>query len=285
MSAHRLLLAALVASAGGLAIGHSAREDIPLKLTAHAAVRLPDEGALPSFEGATVWLHSQPLTGEALRGKVVLVQVGTYTCVNWRRTLPYVRAWARKYGARGLVVVVVHTPEFDFERNVDNVRPALEKMGLDVPTAVDSDRAIWRAFRNEYWPALYVVDAKGRVRYHHFGEGDYERSERVIQQLLTEAGQADAGGPLVTVEGRGAEAPADWADVSSPETYLGYGRAERLVAPGGAPPNENHPYSAPARLRLNQWALEGDWTLREDAAAAGEHEGRIAYRFHAREST
>jgi hypothetical protein len=159
----------------------------------------------------------------------------------------------------------------------------VKDIGIDFPIAVDSERAIWRAFRNEYWPALYVVDAKGRVRYHHFGEGDYERSERVIQQLLAEAGHARADGPLVTAEGRGAEAPADWADLDSPETYVGYGRAERFVAPRGAPRDQQHRYAAPARLGLNEWALEGDWTLREHAAAAVNPEGRIAYRFHARD--
>jgi thiol-disulfide isomerase/thioredoxin len=244
---------------------------------------LPDEGPLPSLEGATVWLHSpRPLTAEALRGKVVLVQFGTYTCTNWRRTLPYIRAWAERYAGQGLVVVEVHTPEFEFERDLDNVRRAVKDIGIDVPIAVDSDRAIWSAFDNEYWPALYLVDAHGRIRYHHFGEGAYERSERAIQQLLAEAGHTDAGGPLATVEGRGAEAAAA-ADLDSPETYVGYGRAERFVAPGGARRDQPHRYATPARLGLNEWALEGDWTLREQAAAAGKPEGRIAYRFHARD--
>jgi thiol-disulfide isomerase/thioredoxin len=244
---------------------------------------LPVEGELPSLGGATLWLNSRPLTGEALRGKVVLVQFGTYTCTYWRRTLPYIRAWAERYSGQGLVVLVVHTPEFEFEKDLDNVRRAVEEIGIDLPIAVDSDRAVWRAFRNEYWPAFYVVDAQGRVRYHHFGEGDYERSERVIQQLLAEAGHAGAGGPPVTVVGRGAEAPADWADLSSPETYLGYERAERFVARGGARRDEQHRYAAPARLGLNEWALEGDWTVREQAAVAGKPGGRIVYRFHARD--
>jgi thiol-disulfide isomerase/thioredoxin len=281
MKAHRLLVAATVASAGALLI--SAKGDTPLQSMASAATRLPDEGELPSLEGATAWLHSQPLTRQALRGKVVVVQFGTYTCIYWRRTLPYIRAWAEKYGGDGLVVIEVHTPEFEFERDLDNVRRAVQDIGIDLPIAVDSERAIWRAFENEYWPALYVVDAQGRVRYHHFGEGDYERSERVIQQLLAEAGHARAGGPLVSVEGRGAEAPADSADLSSPETYVGYGRAERFVAPGGAHRDQPHVYGAPARLGLNEWTLEGDWTLREHAAAAGKPGGRITYRFHARD--
>jgi thiol-disulfide isomerase/thioredoxin len=244
---------------------------------------LADEGALPSLAGATLWLNSQPLTGEALRGKVILVQFGTYTCIYWRRTLPYIRAWTEKYGDQGLVVIDVHTPEFEFERDPDNVRRAVKEIGIGFPIAVDSDRAIWRAFKNEYWPALYVVDAQGRVRYHLFGEGDYEGTERVIQQLLAEGGHDGAGGPLVTVEGRGAEAPADSANLSSPETYLGYGRAERFVAPAGAPRDEEHRYAVPARLGLNEWAIEGDWTVREHAVAASKPGGRVAYRFHARD--
>jgi thiol-disulfide isomerase/thioredoxin len=281
MRAHRALLAALIASGSGIPIDSFAQGG-PEQQRAPVAAQLPVEGELPSLGGATLWLHSQPLTGEALRGKVVLVQFGTYTCTNWRRTLPYIRAWAEKYGAHGLVVIEVHTPEFDFERDLDNVRRAVKDIGIDLPIAVDSDRVIWRAFKNEYWPALYAVDAQGRVRYHHFGEGEYERSERVIQQLLAEAGHADAGGPLVTVEGRGAEAPADWTSLRSPETYLGYGRGERFVARGGARRDEQHRYAAPAQLALNQWGLEGDWTVKEEAAA-GSSRGRIAYRFHARD--
>jgi len=283
MSAHRALLAALIASGSGVLIESFAQGAPDMQQRAPVAAQLPVEGELPSLGGATLWLHSQPLTREALRGKVVLVQFGTYTCTYWRRTLPYIRAWAERYAGQGLVVLVVHTPEFEFERDLDNVRRAVKEIGLDLPIAVDSDRAIWRAFKNEYWPALYAVDAQGRVRYHHLGEGDYERSERVIQQLLAEAGHAGAGGPLVAVEGRGLEAPVDSADLSSPETYLGYGRAERFVARGGARRDEQHRYAAPARLGLNEWALEGEWAVREHAAAAGEPGGRILYRFHARD--
>jgi thiol-disulfide isomerase/thioredoxin len=283
MSAHRALLTALMVSGSGVRIEALAQGGPTMQPSSPAAAQLPVEGDLPSLSGATLWLHSQPLTREALRGKVVLVQFGTYTCIYWRRTLPYIRAWAERYAGQGLVVLVVHTPEFEFERDLDNVRRAVKEIGLDLPIAVDSDRAIWRAFENEYWPALYVVDAQGHVRYHHFGEGDYERSERVIQQLLAEAGHAGAGGPPVTVEGRGAEAPADLADLRSPETYLGYGQAERFVGRGGARRDEPHRYAAPGRLGLNEWALEGDWTVREHAAAADEPRGRVAYRFHARD--
>jgi thiol-disulfide isomerase/thioredoxin len=247
------------------------------------AAPLPVEGELPSLGGATLWLNSRPLTAEQLRGKVVLVEFGTYTCIYWRRTLPYIRAWAEKYRDQGLVVLIVHTPEFEFERNLDNVRRAVKDIQLDQPIAVDSDGAIWRAFENEYWPALYFVDAQGHVRHHHFGEGDYERSGQVIQRLLAEAGHDGVGRPLVTVEGRGAEAPGDWDDLKSPETYLGYGRTERFAAPGGAPRDEQHRYAPPAALGLNEWALEGSWTLRKHAPALDKPKGRIAYRFHARD--
>jgi len=198
-----------------------------------AIEHLPSEGNLPSFAGATGWLNSEPLTGSDVRGNVVLVQFWTYTCINWLRTLPYVRAWARKYGEQGLVVLGVHTPEFPFEREVDNVRRAIEEMEIDYPVALDNDYAVWRAFDNNYWPALYFVDAQGNIRDHHFGEGRYEESERVIQQLLAGAGAAGVDDGLVSVEGPGLEAPADWDDLGSPETYLGYERSESFASPGG----------------------------------------------------
>jgi thiol-disulfide isomerase/thioredoxin len=281
MTARRVAIAAMLAGMGFMEPAAQAGSGAG-PMTAEAAP-LPVEGELPSLGGATLWLNSQPLKTEQLRGKVVLVQFGTYTCIYWRRTLPYIRAWAEKYKDRGLVVIGVHTPEFEFERDLDNVRRAVKDIGIDFPFAVDSDRAIWRAFKNEYWPALYLVDAQGRIRYHHFGEGDYERSERAIQRLLAEAGHDGVGRPLVTVQGRGLEAPADLADLSSPETYVGYGRAERFVAPGGAPPDERHRYAVPALLKPNEWALEGDWTVRQDAATLAQPGGRIAYRFHARD--
>src|SRR5215204_4465481 len=212
-----------------------------------AAARLPVEGELPSLGGATGWRNSQPLSAASLRGKVVLVQFCTYTCINWLRTLPYVRAWAVKYGGQGLVVIGVHTPEFPFEKDVDNVRRALKEMGVVYPVALDGDYAVWRAFENQYWPALYFVDARGRVRHHHFGEGEYEQSERVIRQLLTEAG-AGVDQELVSVEARGAEAAADWGSLKSPENYVGYGRTENFASPGGLSPDKGRVYSAPARL-------------------------------------
>jgi thiol-disulfide isomerase/thioredoxin len=251
--------------------------------TTGADAQLPDEGELPSLGGATGWLNSQPLTAAGLRGKVVLVQFCTYTCINWLRTLPYVRAWAAKYGGRGLAVVGVHTPEFPFEKDFDNVRRALKDMGVVYPVAVDNDYAVWRAFENHYWPALYLADAQGRVRHHHFGEGDYERSERIIQRLLAEAGAGGVGQELVSVEGRGAEAAADWDSLKSPENYVGYGRTENFASPGGAIRDKSRVYAAPARLGLNQWALAGDWTVGKQAVVLNNAGGRIACRFHARD--
>ena len=247
-----------------------------------AEVQLPIEGALPSLGGATGWLNSKPLTAAGLRGKVVLIDFWTYTCINWLRTLPYVRAWAEKYRDRGLVIIGVHTPEFPFEKDIENVRWAAKEMRVAYPIAIDSDYAIWRAFNNAYWPALYFIDKNGRIRHHHFGEGGYEQSERIIQQLLGDAGNATAR-ELVSVEGRGAEAPADWANLKSPENYLGYERTENFASPGGAALDKRRVYAAPARLTLNQWALSGDWTIGKQAALLNEANGRIAYRFHARD--
>lgn len=247
------------------------------------AVQRIFERELPSLGGATGWLNSQPLTSRSLRGKVVLFQFCTYTCINWLRTLPYVRAWAEKYKGQGLVVVGVHTPEFEFEKDVDNVRRALKDMGVVYPVAVDNDYAVWRAFKNQYWPALYLVDPQGRIRHHHFGEGEYERSERVIQQLLAEAGVGGVGHELVSVEGRGAEAAADWASLKSPENYVGYERTENFASPGGVIPDKSRVYAAPARLSLNQWALSGDWTVGKQAVVLNKAGGRVACRFHARD--
>ena len=248
-----------------------------------AAVHFPIEGALPSLDGATDWLNSPPLTPAALRGKVVLVDIWTYTCINWLRTLPYVRAWANKYKDQGLVVLGVHAPEFMFEHDIDNVRRAVQAMRIAYPVAIDNRYAIWSGLNNHYWPALYFVDAQGHIRQHHFGEGAYERSERIVQQLLAEAGVADPDRELVSVEGSGAEASADWDNLESPETYLGYERTDRFASPGGVAEGTRRVYTAPARPSLNQWALAGDWTVDQQAAMLNEAEGRIAYRFHARD--
>jgi thiol-disulfide isomerase/thioredoxin len=238
---------------------------------------------MPAFDGATTWLNSPPLTPEGLRGKVVLVDFWTYTCINWQRTLPYVHAWADKYRDHGLVVVGVHAPEFEFEKNLDNVRAAAGDLAVDYPIVVDSDHAIWRAFGNQYWPALYFVDAQGFVRHHQFGEGEYAKSEQVIQRLLAEAGARDVPQGLVSVEGTGALAAADWNDLKSPENYLGYTRSEGFASPGGAVSGRPGLYAAPASLGLNHWALAGNWTITNQATRLDLPNGRIVYRFHARD--
>ena len=255
-----------------------------LRTTTHpAAVQLPVEGRMPSLDGATGWLNSPPLTVADLRGRVVLVNFWTYTCINWLRTLPYVRAWADKYQDQGLVVIGVHTPEFDVEHDLDNVRRAATDLGVDYPVAVDNDYGIWNAFGNRYWPALYFVDAQGQIRHHQFGEGEYEQSEMILQQLLSEAGSGGIGQDLVSVDARGVEAAADWASLWSPENYLGYQRTENFASSNGAVLDTPQVYAVPERLRLNHWALAGDWTVKPEAIVLNQAEGRILYRFHARD--
>jgi thiol-disulfide isomerase/thioredoxin len=253
------------------------------KLMAQPALRLSNEGELPSFGGATGWLNSQPLTPDGLRGKVVLVDFWTYTCINWLRTLPYLHAWARKYKDDGLVVIGVHTPEFGFEHDVDNVRLAAKQMSVDYAIALDNNYAIWRAFKNQYWPALYVVDATGRIRHHQFGEGQYEQSERVIQQLLGETNMSGISRELVSVDGRGAEVAADWDNLNSGENYVGYERTENFASRGSTVLDEPHVYAAPEKLALNHWGLSGNWTVQKNAILLNQANGRIAYRFHARD--
>jgi thiol-disulfide isomerase/thioredoxin len=248
-----------------------------------AAVQLPIEGEMPSLGGATAWLNAPPLSAADLRGKVVLFDFWTYTCINWLRTLPYLRAWAEKYRDHGVVVIGVHTPEFSFEHDLENVRRAARDMRVEYPIAIDNDYTIWSAFDNHYWPALYLVDAQGRIRYHQFGEGMYEQSEMIIQQLLAEAGISGIAHELVLVDAQGPEAAADWGDLRSPENYLGSERSENFASPGRAELDRRHVYTAPARLRLNQWALSGEWTVGEQAVALNAANGRIAYRFHARD--
>ncbi|HET9446790.1 MAG TPA: thioredoxin family protein [Steroidobacteraceae bacterium] len=226
---------------------------------------------MPSLERANAWLNSPPLTAAKLRGKVVLIDFWTYSCINWWRTLPHVRAWARKYRDQGLVVIGVHTPEFSFEHDLANVRRAVREQDVDYPVAIDNDYALWRAFDNHYWPALYFIDAQGRIRNHQFGEGDFDRAERIIQQLLTQAGRTDFDRNLVSVTAKGAEAQADWRNLKSPETYLGRARSER--------------YSSrdPRSLRLNQWTLVGDWTRNAEFSGLNQAGGKLTYRFHARD--
>jgi thiol-disulfide isomerase/thioredoxin len=244
---------------------------------------LAPESELPGFEGATEWLNSPPLTASGLRGSVVVVDFWTYSCINWIRQLPYVRAWSQKYRSHGLVVIGAHTPEFAFEHEIENVRRAARDMDVDYPIALDSNYAIWRAFNNQYWPALYFADSQGRIRHHHFGEGDYERSEAVIQELLEAAGARDLDHEPVSLDPRGVEAPADWDTLGSPETYVGYARGENLASPGGAEFDRPHLYTAPPNLARNDWALVGDWTVESEAALLNGPGGRIAYRFHARD--
>jgi thiol-disulfide isomerase/thioredoxin len=233
--------------------------------------KLRAESHLPGFDGATGWLNSSPLTPDGLRGKVVLVDFWTYTCINWLRTLGYARAWHEKYEDQGLVVVGVHTPEFPFEQDADNVRWAAKDMRVEYPIALDPDYAVWRAFDNNYWPAVYIADAEGRIRHNHFGEGGYEECEMVIQRLLREAGRDGIGDDLVSVADEGFEAQADWTSLRSPETYLGYRQAQNFAD------------GAPDRLELNQWALSGDWTVEPGASVLNAADGRIRFRFHARD--
>jgi thiol-disulfide isomerase/thioredoxin len=241
------------------------------------------EGRLPGFDGATGWLNSEPLTPEALRGKVVLVDFWTYTCINWLRTLGYVRAWAEKYREQGLIVIGVHTPEFPFERDVDNVRWAVQADGIEYPVALDSGYGVWQAFANHYWPAVYIADAEGRIRYHHFGEGGYEECERVVQQLLREAGSDDVADDLVSVADEGFQAQADWSNLRSPETYLGSEQGQNFASPGPAALDESRVYDVPHELGLNQWALGGEWAIERGASVLTAAEGRLAFRFHARD--
>jgi len=236
---------------------------------------------IAAFDRATAWINSPRLTTASLRGKVVLVDFWTYTCINWLRTLPYVRAWSQKYQEH-LVVVGVHTPEFPFEHDLENVRRAVRQMRIDYPVAVDNDYAIWRAFDNNYWPALYAIDGRGRVRYHQYGEGDYERSEKFIQRLLADAGAAGVAADVVSVDAAGVEAPADVTDLRSSENYLGYQRTENFAS-GSPELNRRRVYSAPKHLALNQWGLAGEWTVSSQAIGASSAQGRILYRFHARD--
>jgi thiol-disulfide isomerase/thioredoxin len=240
------------------------------------------DGELATLGRATAWINSEPVTPDALRGRVILVQFWTYSCINWLRNEPYVRAWAEKYKDAGLVVIGVHSPEFGFEHNLDQVRRAAKEFKVDYPVAVDNEFAIWRGFNNQYWPALYFIDARGRIRHHQFGEGDYPQSENVIQQLLAETGaKVDSG--LVRVEGRGVEAAADWSSLNSPENYVGYQRTENFASPGGLKEDQHQRYSVPNRLKLNHWALSGDWTVGKQVAVSNTANGGMVYRFHARD--
>jgi len=248
--------------------------------TAEAQDRVPRE--LAAIGRATEWINTPPLTPASLGGKVVVVDFCTYTCINWLRTLPYVRAWSQKY-TQGLVVIGVHTPEFPFEKDLGNVRRALKQIRVEFPIVIDNDYSIWRAFRNQYWPALYFIDVRSKTRDHHFGEGEYERSERVIQRLLSEAGVAGINNGIVSVDGSGFEAAADWTNLKSPETYVGYERSQNFASRDAAAPDQRRAYRAPGRLALNQWSLVGEWTMGTQATVLNKASGQIVHRFHARD--
>jgi thiol-disulfide isomerase/thioredoxin len=249
-----------------------------------AAAALPVQGAIPPLDGATTWLNSEPLTVAGLRGKVVLVDFWTYSCINCIRALPYVQAWHEKYRDQGLVVIGIHSPEFAFEKDLRNVRREVRDLGLSYPVAVDNDYTLWRAFSNMYWPAHYFIDAEGNIRHSHFGEGEYEQSERVIQQLLVEAGSAAAAAAeLVAANGAGAALASDQLQVLSPETYVGHGRAEHFASAGGLLADVAHTYAIPAQLALNEWALDGNWTVGEEEGVLNAAPGRIVFRFQARD--
>ena len=244
---------------------------------------LPDEGQMPALTGAVQWLNSPPLDSAALRGKVVLIDFWTYSCINCLRALPYVTAWEQKYRDQGLVVIGVHTPEFAFERDVDNVSRAAQKLGIHYPIAIDNQYAIWRAFRNQYWPAHYLIDAEGRIRYHHFGEGNYGQTERVIQQLLQETGLARVAPGLIDVVADGVQQAADMSALRSPETWLGYQRSEHFASSPGTVRDATTVYTAPALPTLNAWGLDGAWTVGPEQATLASAAGRIVFRFQARD--
>ena len=258
-----------------------------LRAALSRSVPVPDVAPSPSLvalEQATTWLNSAPLTSDDLRGRVVLVDFCTYTCINWLRTLPYLRAWRDKYGAHGLLLVGIHTPEFDFEHNLDNVRRAVENIGVDHPLAIDNGYDIWSSFDNNYWPALYFIDSHGQIRHHQFGEGDYERSEATIQVLLSEAGASGFSPDFVRVDpATGIEVSADWNNLWSPENYLGSERSENFASPNGALLGTGQTYAVPPELPLNSWALAGDWTVTPRTVVLNRAGGAIRYRFHARD--
>lgn len=253
-----------------------------MRVAGNTNTGLPVEGTLPALDGAVQWLNSPPLSAEALKGKVVLVDFWTYSCINCLRSLPYVKAWAEKYRDQGLVVIGVHAPEFAFERDIDNVKKASRDLGITYPVAIDNDFAIWKGFNNQYWPAHYFIDGQGQIRYHHFGEGKYDESERVIQQLLRENGQQQVDSGMVKVDASGAQQAATQG-IRSPETYLGHDRAQHFASPAGIQKDRTATYSLPGSLKLNDWALNGEWQVNQEEAVLSNAGGHIAYRFKARD--
>jgi thiol-disulfide isomerase/thioredoxin len=237
----------------------------------------------PSLGSATKWLNSQPLTLEGLRGKVILIDFWTYTCINWRRTLPYIREWASRYEDQGLVVIGIHTPEFSFEQNFENITRALKEMKINYPVAIDNDFGIWHSFHNEYWPALYLIDGKGQVRYRKFGEGDYQKSELQIQQMLREVQGNNVPMETVALQPKGFEAAADWENLETPENYVGYIRTQGFASPEGVVADKRMLYSVPRQLNLNQWGLSGEWFMGRESLFLPGGQGKVTYRFHARD--
>ena len=272
----RRFVSATAASLAAMAFG-------PVVPVSAETAPLPIEGKLPLLDGATAWLNSAPLTPADLRRKVVLINFWNFTCINWLRQRPYVRAWAGKYRGMGLVVVGVHAPEFTFEKSPESVRRNILDARIEYPIVIDNDHAIWRAFNNQYWPALYFVDTQGRIRHHQFGEGDYEESEWVIQHLLADAGYQQRDSDIVSLDPQGVEAQADWASLKSPETYIGYARSENFASPGGIRADNPALYRTAPRIPLDAWNLEGTWTVGGEYAASNEAPARINYRFHARD--
>lgn len=244
---------------------------------------LGDEGAMPDLDGATGWLNSAPLSRKSLRGKVVLVNFWTYTCINSLRPLPYVKSWAIKYKDAGLVVIGVHTPEFSFEHELTNVENAVHNLNVVFPVATDSKYGIWQSFNNEAWPAQYLIDAKGRIRYHHFGEGNYNEIERVIQELLKENGAAGIPSGATSVSGVGIEAAPDWTNERSPETYIGYRQAQNFASPEKVHKNSIQVFSTPTKFSLNHWGLSGSWNVNAESAVLAVARGKLVFRFHSRD--
>jgi cytochrome c biogenesis protein CcdA/thiol-disulfide isomerase/thioredoxin len=263
-------------------LGLGGSQQTEAKVGAGGRLELPVEGRLPSLDQLGPWINSAGLKPEQLKGKIVLIDFWTYSCINCIRSIPYVRAWHEAYADEGLVVIGIHAPEFAFERNPDNVRKAVADLGIRYPVALDNDLIVWTALKNNYWPAHYFFDAQGRQRYHHFGEGNYARSEMVIRQLLAEAGRAPKSASMAQGVTRGAEIPAAIASIRSPETYIGYGRADRFVSPGGQVRDAAKTYAA-APLELNDWSLEGNWTIKRQSGVLNSAPGVIAYRFHSRD--
>jgi len=253
-------------------------------LGAATSGKLPVEGQLPELGGATGWLNSPPLTRAGLRGKVVLIDFWTYSCINCLRSLPYVNGWYQKYKDHGLVVIGVHSPEFAFEKDVGNVQRAVRDLNVAYPVALDSNYEIWRAFDNQYWPAHYFIDAQGRIRGHHFGEGDYPGSEQIIRELLTEAGATDLPPAGISVaSAKGVQVAADDNNMLSPETYIGYARAEHFSSPSGVVPDQPSDYTTPDKLEINQWGLSGKWTVDDEKGTVNSPHGSIVFRFQARD--